>query len=51
MIVCETEPHRYLPGSEVWWDVAPPEVSDEPEAQRARREYERERAELQRFYY
>ncbi|HET9674225.1 MAG TPA: 3D-(3,5/4)-trihydroxycyclohexane-1,2-dione acylhydrolase (decyclizing) [Gaiellaceae bacterium] len=51
VIVCETEPHRYLPGSEVWWDVAPPEVSDEPEAQRARREYERERAELQRFYY
>ena len=51
VIVCETEPHRYLPGSEVWWDVAPPEVSDEPEAQLARREYERERAELQRFYY
>jgi 3D-(3,5/4)-trihydroxycyclohexane-1,2-dione acylhydrolase (decyclizing) len=51
VIVCETEPHRYLPGSEVWWDVAPPEVSDEPEAQRARREYERERAQLQRFYY
>jgi 3D-(3,5/4)-trihydroxycyclohexane-1,2-dione acylhydrolase (decyclizing) len=51
VIVCETEPHRYLPGSDVWWDVAPPEVSGEPEAQRARREYERERAELQRFYY
>jgi 3D-(3,5/4)-trihydroxycyclohexane-1,2-dione acylhydrolase (decyclizing) len=50
-IVVETEPHRYLPGSEVWWDVAPPEVSEEPEARRARREYERERAELQRFYY
>ncbi len=51
VIVCETEPHRYLPGSEVWWDVAPPEVSDEAEAQRARREYERERKQLQRFYY
>jgi len=51
VIVCETEPHRYLPSSEVWWDVAPPEVSAEPEAQRARREYERERAQLQRFYY
>ena len=51
VIVCETEPHRYLPSSEVWWDVAPPEVSNEPEAQLARREYERERAELQRFYY
>ena len=22
-VICETEPHRYLPGSEVWWDVAP----------------------------
>jgi 3D-(3,5/4)-trihydroxycyclohexane-1,2-dione acylhydrolase (decyclizing) len=51
VIVCETEPHRYLPGSDVWWDVAPPEVSEEPEARRARREYERERARLQRFYY
>ena len=51
VIVCETEPHRYLPGSEVWWDVAPPEVSSEPEARERRREYERERAELQRFYY
>jgi 3D-(3,5/4)-trihydroxycyclohexane-1,2-dione acylhydrolase (decyclizing) len=51
VIVCETEPHRYLPGSEVWWDVAPPEVSEEPEARQARRDYERERAELQRFYY
>jgi hypothetical protein len=26
-------------------------VSDEAEAQRARREYERERKQLQRFYY
>jgi 3D-(3,5/4)-trihydroxycyclohexane-1,2-dione acylhydrolase (decyclizing) len=51
VIVCETEPHRYLPGSEVWWDVAPPEVSAEDEAQRARREYERERQQLQQFYY
>jgi 3D-(3,5/4)-trihydroxycyclohexane-1,2-dione acylhydrolase (decyclizing) len=51
VIVCETEPHRYLPGSEVWWDVAPPEVSSEPEVRERRREYEKERAELQRFYY
>jgi 3D-(3,5/4)-trihydroxycyclohexane-1,2-dione acylhydrolase (decyclizing) len=50
-IVCETEPHRYLPGSEVWWDVAPAEVSGEPEVRERRTEYERERAELQRFYY
>jgi 3D-(3,5/4)-trihydroxycyclohexane-1,2-dione acylhydrolase (decyclizing) len=51
VIVAETEPHRYLPGSEVWWDVAPAEVSEEPEVQERRAEYERERAELQRFYY
>jgi 3D-(3,5/4)-trihydroxycyclohexane-1,2-dione acylhydrolase (decyclizing) len=51
VIVCETEPHRYLPGSEVWWDVAPAEVSSEPEVRDRRREYEKERAELQRFYY
>jgi 3D-(3,5/4)-trihydroxycyclohexane-1,2-dione acylhydrolase (decyclizing) len=51
VIVCETEPHRYLPGSDVWWDVAPAEVSSEPEVRERRREYEREKAELQRFYY
>jgi 3D-(3,5/4)-trihydroxycyclohexane-1,2-dione acylhydrolase (decyclizing) len=51
VIVCETEPHRYLPESDVWWDVAPPEVSSEPEVRDRRREYEREKAELQRFYY
>jgi 3D-(3,5/4)-trihydroxycyclohexane-1,2-dione acylhydrolase (decyclizing) len=51
VIVCETEPHRFLPGSEVWWDVAPAEVSKEPEVKQRRMEYERERAELQRFYY
>jgi 3D-(3,5/4)-trihydroxycyclohexane-1,2-dione acylhydrolase (decyclizing) len=50
-IVAETEPHRYLPGSDVWWDVAPAEVSDEPEVRERRAEYERERAELQRFHY
>ena len=51
VVVCETEPHRFLPGSDVWWDVAPPEVSGEPEAQERRADYERERAELQRFHY
>lgn len=51
VIVAETEPHRYLPGAEVWWDVAPAEVSGEAEVQERRAEYERERDELQRFYY
>ncbi len=51
VVVCETEPHRYLPGGDVWWDVAPAEVSEEDEVRERRSEYERERAELQRFYY
>ena len=51
VIVCETEPHRYLPDAGVWWDVAPAEVSGMPEVQERRAEYERDRDELQRFYY
>ena len=51
VIVAETEPQRYLPGSDVWWDVAPAEVSGEQEVTERRAEYERERNELQRFYY
>lgn len=49
-VVCETEPHRYLPGSGVWWDVAPPEESDRPELREIRAQYERELASLQRQY-
>ena len=51
MIVCETEPHRYLPDAGVWWDVAPAEVSGLPEVQERRAEYERDRDTFQRFYY
>jgi 3D-(3,5/4)-trihydroxycyclohexane-1,2-dione acylhydrolase (decyclizing) len=51
VIVCETEPHRYLPDGGVWWDVAPAEVSELPEVQERRGEYERDRAARQRFYY
>ena len=51
VVVCETEPHRHLPGSEVWWDVAPPETSEDPLVQELRADYERERASLQRFHY
>jgi 3D-(3,5/4)-trihydroxycyclohexane-1,2-dione acylhydrolase (decyclizing) len=51
VVVCETEPHRFLPGSNVWWDVAPAEASEDPVVQELRAEYERDRAELQRFYY
>lgn len=51
VIVIETEPHRYGPDSEVWWDVAPAEVSNDAETQQARTQYEADRARLQRFYY
>ena len=51
VIVAETEPHRYLPGSDVWWDIAPAEVSGDPVTQALRGAYEQERESLQRFYY
>jgi 3D-(3,5/4)-trihydroxycyclohexane-1,2-dione acylhydrolase (decyclizing) len=51
VVVCETEPHRFLPDSNVWWDVAPAEISEDPVVQELRAEYERDRARLQRFYY
>ncbi len=51
VIVCHTDPERHLPRNDVWWDVAPAEVSGEPAVRAFRDTYERERAELQRFYY
>ena len=51
VIVCEVEKHRYVPGAETWWDVAPAEVSRSEVTQTLRSEYERDRAELQRFHY
>jgi 3D-(3,5/4)-trihydroxycyclohexane-1,2-dione acylhydrolase (decyclizing) len=51
VIVVETEPHRYLPGSGVWWDVAPAEATTDPLTDERRTAYENERAQLQRFYY
>jgi 3D-(3,5/4)-trihydroxycyclohexane-1,2-dione acylhydrolase (decyclizing) len=51
VIVAEIEKHRFLPGSGVWWDAAPAEVSDDPLTRENRAGYERERAELQRFHY
>ena len=51
VIVCEVEKHRYVPGSETWWDVAPAEVSRSEVTQTLRSQYERDRAELQRFHY
>jgi 3D-(3,5/4)-trihydroxycyclohexane-1,2-dione acylhydrolase (decyclizing) len=51
VIVCETEPHRYLPGSGVWWDVAPAEVSERLNLGDIRQNYEKDRSALQRYYY
>jgi 3D-(3,5/4)-trihydroxycyclohexane-1,2-dione acylhydrolase (decyclizing) len=49
VIVVEVAQDCYLPPSGAWWDVAPPAVSDEPETNDRRAEYERGRR-LQRFY-
>ncbi len=51
VIVVEIEPHRYGPSSEVWWDVAPAEVTSIAETQTARKEYLENRAKLQRYHY
>lgn len=51
VIVVEVEKHRYLPGSGVWWDVAPAETTHDPVTRRKRARYERERVKSQRFYY
>jgi 3D-(3,5/4)-trihydroxycyclohexane-1,2-dione acylhydrolase (decyclizing) len=51
VIVARTERHRNLPGSGVWWDVAPSEASKDPVVRDLRAEYERDQAELQRFHY
>jgi 3D-(3,5/4)-trihydroxycyclohexane-1,2-dione acylhydrolase (decyclizing) len=49
VIVVDTDPYlRGLP-SEVWWDVAPSEVSEDERTQQARAEYERGRV-AQRAY-
>ncbi|MEM7035027.1 MAG: 3D-(3,5/4)-trihydroxycyclohexane-1,2-dione acylhydrolase (decyclizing) [Chloroflexota bacterium] len=51
LIECEVEKHRYGPDSEVWWDVAPAEVSKASDTQALREEYETERYDKQKFYY
>ncbi len=51
MILVETEKHRYAPGGGVWWDVEPAEATNDPVTKKIRKEYERDRARLQRFYY
>lgn len=50
-VIVETEKHRYLPGSGVWWDVAPAEVTTDPTTQELRVNYEKDRKKFQKFLY
>ncbi len=51
VIVAEIEKHRFgVPGSGIWWDVAPAEVSGDPVTQELRAQYLKEREEHQRFH-
>lgn len=50
VIVVEVEKHRYGPGSEVWWDVAPAQVTEIEVTQEARTTYEQDRARWQRYH-
>lgn len=50
-VIVETEKHRYLPGSGVWWDVAPSEVTNDSLTQDIRKQYESEQEKFQKFYY
>ena len=50
VIVAETESHRYLPWSGVWWDTPTSEVTDDPVTRELRERYDRER-EIQRLHY
>ena len=50
VIVAETESHRYLPWSGVWWDAPAAEVTDDPVTRDLRERYEKEQ-EAQRLHY
>jgi 3D-(3,5/4)-trihydroxycyclohexane-1,2-dione acylhydrolase (decyclizing) len=49
VIVAETATANFLPGSGVWWDVAPAQASTAAETQALRDAYEKERV-VQRLY-
>ena len=49
LINIEIEKHVFGPSSDVWWDVAPAEVSSDEETRRLRAAYEEGR-EAQRYY-
>jgi 3D-(3,5/4)-trihydroxycyclohexane-1,2-dione acylhydrolase (decyclizing) len=49
VIVCEIEPYENLPDSGAWWDIAPLEISNDPNVVKARAEYEIHKSK-QRYY-
>lgn len=49
VIVVPTQMYEYAPSSTVWWDIEPPEVSEDPTTRLLRAEYENDRME-QRFH-
>ena len=49
VLVVPTVPHADLPGGDVWWDVAPAEVSGQEWVQALRAEYEQARG-AQRWF-
>ncbi len=49
VLVVPTVPHVDLPGGDVWWDVAPAEVSGQEWVQALRAEYEQARG-AQRWF-
>ncbi len=51
VIVAETEKHRYLPGSNVWWDISVAGVTGNPVTRRLYQAHEKARRKLQRFHY
>jgi 3D-(3,5/4)-trihydroxycyclohexane-1,2-dione acylhydrolase (decyclizing) len=50
VIVVETEKYRFPPSSEVWWDVAPAEATQDSTTRELRAQYEKARGDLQRYY-
>lgn len=50
VIVAEVEPHRYVPGSGIYWEVPPVEIAGDKETMQLRSQYN-EIIQEQRFYY
>jgi 3D-(3,5/4)-trihydroxycyclohexane-1,2-dione acylhydrolase (decyclizing) len=50
VIVAEVQKHASGPSSQVWWDVAPAETSEDDLTSKLREAYESERTNLQRHY-